>query len=61
LLRVQKYYTADESSYVATLSSVFKTISRIKFDYTTLPTAPEALELTEAQTERLAAALSRLA
>jgi hypothetical protein len=60
MLRVQKYYTADESSYVATLSSVFKTLSRMAFDYTALPTSPEVLELSEAQTERLAGTLSGL-
>ena len=37
LLRQQGYYTADESSYTHTLTSVFHTISQLNVDYTTPP------------------------
>lgn len=36
-LRAQGYYTADESSYTRTLTSVFHTISQLNVDYTTPP------------------------
>lgn len=40
-LKLQGYYTADESSYSKTLVSVFGTVSRLKVDYDALPTKVE--------------------
>jgi hypothetical protein len=47
LLRSQGYYTADESAYTRTLTSVFHTISQLNVDYTTPP------ELTDDQKTRI--------
>jgi hypothetical protein len=47
LLRAQGYYTADESVYTRTLTSVFHTISQLNVDYTTPP------ELTDDQKTRI--------
>jgi len=41
LLKVQGYYTADESSYTATLASIFRTWSSVSFEYDSLPVVSE--------------------
>ncbi len=46
-LKLQGYYTADEASYKKTLVSVFGTVSRLKVDYSSLPTQLEPDEGSE--------------
>ncbi len=42
LLKQQDYYTADEAGYTKTLVSVYTSISKMAFDYDTLPLLTEA-------------------
>ena len=49
LLKLQGYFTADESSYRNTLVSVFGTISRLNVDFTTAPQP----DLTDDQKSRI--------
>jgi hypothetical protein len=57
MLKLQRYYTADESAYTKTLVSVFRMVSKIKVDYKALE-APKPEEkkhegLTESQKRRI--------
>jgi hypothetical protein len=47
LLRVQRYYTADEQAYTSQLVSIFKSYAKLAFDYDSLPmlTTQEKAEL----------------
>jgi len=57
MLKLQHYYTADESSYSSTLKAVFNMVAKVKVDYESLE-APEPVEkkqegLSESQKQRI--------